>query len=122
MSDSAIEEGPVIYTAEEQHGIMARVRHLHTTGEPGKAIKLKKRFLAGEQIWPSEYTDGIVPEKDVADPALIEPPPRAGPGSTKDAWAAWGMVVMDIDEKVFETLSRTDIITMAEERGVLPKG
>ena len=91
MSDQA--DKVFEYTTEQRSQIMTRVRRLHERGEPGKAIGLKARLLAGEEILPGEYTDGVNPEKEIAtdDLSNITPPPSTGPGSSTAAWAGSGM-------------------------------
>jgi hypothetical protein len=110
----------VEYSPEETKAIIDHVHLLFDTGHPGEALKLKKRFLAGDEIHPSEYQKDVFPERPIEDPELVKPPPRTGPGSGREKWVAWALLAMDVDEEIFESLSRDDIVALAEERGVIP--
>jgi hypothetical protein len=85
---------------------------------PGDTIPAKHAALIGDHAWIDDDEGGDQQVADSAEEAAGNsgpiPPPQGGPGSGKDAWAAYAA---NLDVQVPDDAGRDDIIAAIRDAG-----
>lgn len=96
------------------------IAYVHVDGVaygPNDTVPPKVAKRIGDHAWTDAGQDGA-DEALVNDPGDVDPPPRSGRGSGREAWVAFAEAhELDVDED----RTREQIIADLEERGVIER-
>jgi len=96
------------------------MNHWHSHGQPEKA-KVLNECLAQNRTPPSNlvYFGDVRPETGV-DPSKVKIPARYGAEASQKNWAAFAKQTTDMEPEILEKMTRRDIVSMLEVKGVIP--
>ena len=116
------------YSDEQKGALSLALREYRVTGEPQKAQILQMQMdeltpyeelsLPGDITEAREKRLSMRPETEV-DPALLDLPPRTGPGSGQGVWQEFAAMVSNIDEEVIDQFTRDEIIQILIDRDII---
>ena len=115
------------YTNEEHGKLRQKLTYYQKVGHPEWANRLQLQIDAQVPFFQIELPEDIAagesaqihPETQVA-VHLLELPPRQGTGSSADTWRAFARMVSNITTDVLDNMGRDDIVSILEDRGIIP--
>ena len=114
----------MMYSTQEQYEIATAITENTNGGRPeitqriNAGVEAQLSFTTLKKIWTPESVHPEVPVT-IPEDSILEAPPKVGPGSSAKAWQAFAKQVSDMDHEVIDSMSRSDIVTILTDKGVI---
>ena len=109
------------YTTEQQHKIRNKSYKLNRTGHPEVVARINyyvsedEPFSKIQQLWEPKTVKAEIPTSE----PVTEHPPFTGKGSGAVPWRAFAKTTSDMDHETIDAMSKTDLITVLKDKGVI---